>query len=97
MLCAYQAQYNLYSRIITQIQQECPQQDLRAIRNEKIDGFQGDEMPIMVIDLAATQQIGFLRDGHGLNTVLSRGCSGVILLLNHRGLSRATKYQATDL
>ncbi|EKG20501.1 hypothetical protein MPH_02224 [Macrophomina phaseolina MS6] len=97
VLCAYQAQYNLYSRVITQIQQERPQQDLRAIRNAKIDGFQGDEMTIMIIDLTATQKIGFLKDGFRINTALSRGCSGVVLLLNHSRLSRDIKYRATDL
>lgn len=97
-LCAYQAQWNLYGRGITQLQAERTETDLRAIRREKVDGFQGDEITVEILDLTVTSKPGFLKDTNRVNTALTRARAGLVILINHRGLANTNSgYQGTEL
>ncbi|KAL1627487.1 hypothetical protein SLS54_002412 [Diplodia seriata] len=97
IICAYQAQWNLYGKALGQLQAERQSADIRAIRREKIDGFQGDEVCVEILDLTATSNPGFLREDSRVNTALTRARAGLVIILNHRGLSTNSGYQGTLL
>ncbi|KAL0259312.1 hypothetical protein SLS55_005048 [Diplodia seriata] len=97
IICAYQAQWNLYGKALGQLQAERQSADIRAIRREKIDGFQGDEVCVEILDLTATSNPGFLREDSRVNTALTRARAGLVIISNHRGLSTKAGYQGTLL
>ncbi|KKY27875.1 putative nonsense-mediated mrna decay [Diplodia seriata] len=90
-------QWNLYGKALVQLQAERQSADIRAIRREKIDGFQGDEVCVEILDLTATSNPGFLREDSRVNTALTRARAGLVIILNHRGLSTNSGYQGTLL
>lgn len=71
ILTAYQDQYLAYCTALS-ILEERSELPVDLVQVKKIDGFQGGEHSVVIVDLVATERAGFLRESNRLNVALSR-------------------------
>lgn len=81
IICPYRAQYEVYRRRIRQMETMMGK-DFRAVQLDTIDGFQGKEAVIVVLDLVVTDNLGFTHELNRLNAALSRARNGSIIITN---------------
>lgn len=58
-----------------------------------IDGFQGREREVCIVDLTCTERIRFLNAAQRINVALSRAKAGLYVVGNVRAMSEDPKYQ----
>jgi hypothetical protein len=73
ILVPYESQYVGYLTSLTSLAEAEQDIDTRGITVRKIDGFQGGERPISILDLTVTDSLGFMREPNRLNVGVSRG------------------------
>lgn len=76
----YEAQYNLYLRALRGLRIEFPSINYNHVRVRKIDGYQGGEAPVIILDLVVTTQAGFANNANRLNVALTRARDGLIII-----------------
>lgn len=81
IITPYKAQCHVYKNALYQLGKESGK-DLRNIQLRTIDGFQGGEAPIVVLDLTITDRLGFVREPNRLNVAMSRAQDGFIIVTN---------------
>lgn len=81
VVCPYRAQYELYRRGMQRMETDydC---DLRSLQLSTIDGFQGKEAGIVILDLVVTDSLGFTHELNRLNVSLSRARDGLMVITN---------------
>lgn len=60
------------------------QRNLAGIQLRTVDGFQGGEAPIVLLDLVITDHPGFVREPNRLNVTLTRARDGLIVVTDVR-------------
>ena len=91
VLTPYQAQYEDYVRAFEQLHENHPETGYNKIRSRKVDGFQGGEAPIVIVDLTITDHAGFLRERNRLNVAISRAQVAQYVLLSASMFHESTK------
>ena len=76
---SYQAQYEVYKAALRQLQTTIPNTPVNGIRIRKIDGYQGRESTLIILDLVITDRLGFVKDASRLNIALMRAKDGLII------------------
>lgn len=59
---------------------------LADIRVRTVDGVQGGEAPVVILDMTITDRLGFLTKPNRLNVALSRGKSALYVLVNRQSI-----------
>ncbi|KAI9789412.1 MAG: ATP-dependent helicase NAM7 [Peltula sp. TS41687] len=80
ILSPYKAQYNRYREALTVMERDTPDAGYDKLRVRVIDGFQGDEAPVVFLDLTISERLGFVGDKRRLNVALTRAQDGLVLV-----------------
>jgi hypothetical protein len=91
ILTPYHSQYRVYlgARLEMQVKRGDPK--IREILVRKVDGFQGGEQDICILDLTVTNRLGFLKEGNRINVGLSRGRWGLYIVGNIKAMESGLK------
>ncbi|EEH05190.1 DNA helicase [Histoplasma capsulatum G186AR] len=95
IITPYSYQRNMYRCDVSSMARAHPQigQKLLDIVITTIDGFQGREREVCIVDLTCTERIGFLHAAQRINVALSRAKCGLYVVGNVRAMSEDRKYQ----
>lgn len=75
----YQVQYELYRAALRNLQVSNPSWDLAQLRIKKIDGYQGGEVPLILLDLVITDHLGLATHTNHLNVAITRSREALVI------------------
>ncbi|KAI9818634.1 MAG: hypothetical protein M1826_001357 [Phylliscum demangeonii] len=84
----YQAQSEMYKVALRLASQALHNQALQDVRVKKVDGYQGGEASIVVLDFAITSVPGFVRDRNRLNVAITRQRDGLVVIADEAPIIR---------
>ncbi|KAI9840209.1 MAG: Tripartite DNA replication factor [Sclerophora amabilis] len=88
VLTLYQGQYKIYKSVFRQLSKE----GYENINLRKVDGFQGGEASIVILDLVFRGAPGFVKDPNRLNVGLTRHRDALIVIGHIHSLERAKEW-----
>ncbi|MGN0225645.1 MAG: ATP-binding protein, partial [Prevotella sp.] len=94
IISPYRAQVQYLRHLIRKDASLKPLRHLLSVNT--VDGFQGQERDIIIVSLVRSNndgQIGFLRDLRRMNVAMTRARSKLIIIGDHKTLSRHTFYR----
>ncbi|KAI9800329.1 MAG: hypothetical protein M1826_005358 [Phylliscum demangeonii] len=84
----YQAQSETYKVALRLASQALHKRALQDVRVKKVDGYQGGEASIVVLDFAITSVPGFVRDRNRLNVAITRQRDGLVVIADEAPINR---------
>lgn len=80
ILTPYEAQYRLYQRLLVQAHVQSPKLGFKQVDVRKVDSFQGQESPVVILDVTFTDKLGFMSVPNRWNVALSRARNALYVL-----------------
>ncbi|KAI9790749.1 MAG: hypothetical protein M1816_004891 [Peltula sp. TS41687] len=80
IITLYQSQYDMYRAAVANLERARPDLKLRGLRIAKVDGFQGKEAPIVILDLVVGKEVGFADDKNRINVAITRCREALIVV-----------------
>ncbi|KAJ5658585.1 uncharacterized protein N7484_002234 [Penicillium longicatenatum] len=87
-LTPYEAQYRLYQRLLVQAHVQSPQRGFNQVDVRKVGSFQGQESPVVILDVTFTEKLGFMSVSNRWNVALSRARNALYVLCDRSGIRK---------